>query len=54
MTASSLEEEQEIALSQGGDDFLRKPFRASEIFTLLETHLGAQFVYEKGEAQGER
>jgi hypothetical protein len=21
---------------------------------LLETHLGAQFVYEKGEAQGER
>ena len=51
LTASSFEEEREIVLSAGCDDFLRKPFREAEIFELLHQHLGVQYVYEEGEGQ---
>ena len=45
ITASSYEEEQSIALATGCDDFLRKPFKAEQIFHLLHRHLGLQYVY---------
>jgi signal transduction histidine kinase/CheY-like chemotaxis protein len=51
LSASSFEEELSVALSKGCDDFLRKPFRETEIFDLLHKHLGVQFVYEEGERQ---
>lgn len=47
LTASALEEEKAIALSIGCDDFIRKPFRESEIFGALQKHLGVQFIYEE-------
>lgn len=47
MTASMMEEERTATLSAGCDDFLRKPFRETEIFTMLTKHLGVQFVYEE-------
>jgi signal transduction histidine kinase/CheY-like chemotaxis protein len=47
LSASSFGEERAIALSQGCDDFLRKPFREHEIFGLLHRHLGVRFVYEE-------
>jgi hypothetical protein len=34
-----------MILSHGCDDFVRKPFRESEIFEKLETHLGVRFLY---------
>ncbi|MCP4401855.1 MAG: response regulator [bacterium] len=46
-TASAFEEEKAIVLSAGCNDFLRKPFRTSEIFEMLEKHLGIQFIYEE-------
>ncbi|MCP4403498.1 MAG: response regulator [bacterium] len=47
VSASTFEEERSAALLKGCHDFLRKPFRDAEIFELLHTHLGVQFVYEE-------
>ena len=47
VSASAFEEERTVALARGCNDFLRKPFRDTEIFELLRTHLGLRFVYEE-------
>jgi PAS domain S-box-containing protein len=47
LTASSFEDEREHVLAAGCDDFLRKPFRETEIFDLLHTYLGIRYVYEE-------
>ena len=47
LTASAFEEDRVTILSHGCDDFVRKPFRADEIFERLETHLGVRFLYEE-------
>jgi CheY-like chemotaxis protein len=49
LTASAFEEERELVLADGCDDYVRKPFRQDEIADKLARHLGAQFLYE-GEA----
>jgi len=46
LTASAFEEDREMVLSAGCDDFLRKPFREHEIFDALANHLGVRFVYD--------
>ena len=46
LTASVLEEEKAIILSAGCDDFIRKPFRQSQIFEAIEKHLGVEYIYE--------
>ena len=54
LTASALEEDRAVILSEGCDDYIRKPFRESDIFEAFEKHLGVQFIYagEEGEPQG--
>ena len=56
LSASVFEEERATALSKGCDDFLRKPFRETEMLELLQKYLGIRFVYEGEEhlATGER
>ncbi len=49
LTASVFEEDRLKVIEQGGDDFVRKPFRESEIFEMLHKHLGARFVFESEE-----
>lgn len=51
LTASAFEENKEKAFEYGCDDFLRKPFRESDIFSMLEQHLGVKYTY--GERNGE-
>lgn len=46
VTASALEEDRAVILSEGCDHYIRKPFREQEIFDAMEKHLGIQFVYE--------
>jgi PAS domain S-box-containing protein len=45
LTASAFEEDRERVLSEGCNDFVRKPFREDEIFEMLSLHLGVRFVY---------
>jgi signal transduction histidine kinase/CheY-like chemotaxis protein len=47
VTASALEEDREIILSEGCDGYIRKPFREDEIFASLEEHLGVRFIYQQ-------
>jgi two-component system sensor histidine kinase ChiS len=45
LTASALEEERSVILSEGCDDYVRKPFREEELFEILIKHLGVRFKY---------
>ncbi|MDM8525531.1 ATP-binding protein [Desulfococcaceae bacterium HSG8] len=46
VTASVFEEERSVVLSAGCDDFVRKPFKDSEIYEMIRNHLGVQYAYE--------
>ncbi len=50
ITASVLEEEKAVILSNGCDDFVRKPFRQETIFAMLTKHLGVHFIYGENSA----
>ncbi|WP_445370461.1 ATP-binding protein [Methylomonas sp. HW2-6] len=45
VTASAFMEQREEMLQAGMDDFIRKPYRAEEIYACLAKHLGVEFVY---------
>lgn len=47
VTANVLEEEKAVALSAGWDDLIKKPFRHSQVWQMLEQHLGVEFIYEE-------
>jgi signal transduction histidine kinase/CheY-like chemotaxis protein len=51
VTASTFEEERNLVLSAGCDDFLRKPFRESDIFDLMQKHIGVRYIYEEETAR---
>jgi CheY-like chemotaxis protein len=51
LTASALEEDRSVILSEGCDDYIRKPFREEEIFAAIGRHLGARYVYEAAEGE---
>ena len=46
LTASAFEDERALILSEGCDDYIRKPFRADEIANKLVMYLGVRVVYE--------
>jgi CheY-like chemotaxis protein len=50
LTASALEEDREVILSEGCDDYMRKPFREADLLAALEKHLGARFLYAEAPA----
>jgi signal transduction histidine kinase/CheY-like chemotaxis protein len=45
LTAHALEEERLKILEAGCDDFIRKPYRDTEIFDALSKHLNVRFLY---------
>lgn len=45
LTASAMEEELDPIFATGCDDFLRKPFLAEELFSLMTKHLGVCYTY---------
>lgn len=50
LTASAFKEDRQAVLAAGCDDFVRRPFRESEIFSMMGKHLGVDFIYETVEA----
>jgi polar amino acid transport system substrate-binding protein len=47
LTASAFEEDRLKVIENGCNDFVRKPFRASEIFEMIEKHIGVRYVFEE-------
>ncbi len=47
VTASALEEDRAVILSEGCDHYIRKPFREQELFDAMAKHLGIRFLYEQ-------
>ncbi|MEG3863790.1 ATP-binding protein, partial [Microcoleus sp. herbarium12] len=45
LTASTHEDKRSFSLLVGCDDFIRKPFRKTDIFDTLTKHLGVTYVY---------
>ncbi|NEP79277.1 MAG: response regulator, partial [Okeania sp. SIO3B3] len=45
LTASAFEEDKRAILSVGCDDFVRKPFRESELLRKIGKHLEAKYIY---------
>jgi two-component system sensor histidine kinase/response regulator len=46
LTASAFEEQRQMILAAGCDDFVRKPFQEEEIFNKMTQHLGVEYIYE--------
>ena len=47
LTAYALEQAKECALDAGCRDFLAKPFRSNEIFSMISRHLELEYTFEK-------
>jgi signal transduction histidine kinase/CheY-like chemotaxis protein len=47
LTASTLEEDRAIVLSAGCDDFVRKPFRETDILDAMNKHIGVRYIYDE-------
>ncbi len=46
LTASSFTDERDKVLASGFDDFLSKPFRESDLFTVMQKKLGLEYLYD--------
>jgi len=46
LTASSFEEDKASIIEKDFDDFMRKPYRESEIFEMITKHLNIKFIYQ--------
>lgn len=49
VTASAMMEQRDEMLAVGMNDFVRKPYRANEIYECLSRQLGVQFIYATDE-----
>jgi CheY-like chemotaxis protein len=47
VTASAFTEQRSEILDGGMDDYVRKPYQASEIYDCMEKHLGVKYLYER-------
>lgn len=47
LTASAFTDQKDQMINDGFNDFLRKPYRDTEIYEALEKHLGIRFEYEE-------
>lgn len=48
LTASVFKEERDNVMASGMDDFIRKPYRAEEIYDCVGRQLQVRFIHEKG------
>ena len=53
LTASAFEEDKQLILSAGCDDFVRKPFQETQLLMIISKHLGVKYIYEQELTQKE-
>lgn len=46
ISASAFDEKRDQAFAAGCDDYVRKPFKESEIYDLIQKHLSIEYIYE--------
>ncbi len=51
ITASAMEEDRAVILATGCDDFMGKPFQATELFEIMTKHLGVCYTYAESNHQ---
>jgi len=51
VSAGAWEEEKKTVLTEGADDFIRKPFREEDLLDILGNYLGIKYVYEEDGAE---
>lgn len=49
VTASAFIEQRDEMLQAGMDDFVRKPYRANELYDCMQRHLAVRFIYQNQE-----
>ena len=54
LTASAFEENKTKAFDSGCNDFVRKPFRESDIFNVMIKHLGVRYIYKQDDEQNQQ
>lgn len=47
LTANAFEDDRQLAVSAGCDDFVRKPVREEDVFEKMAHYLGVRYVYEE-------
>jgi FixJ family two-component response regulator len=50
LSANAFVKTQELAMSNGFDDFVAKPFPEAVIFEKMALHLGVRYIYEEDSA----
>ena len=54
LTASVFEEQRQVILSAGCDDFVHKPFRSEHLLAKMSEYLGVRYLYEEKDEVGNR
>ncbi len=54
VTASAMDDNRQELMGIGADDFIGKPFRETELFQKIHTHLGVEYVYAEDPAGAAR
>jgi len=52
VSAGAWEEERKTVLAEGLDDFIRKPFRETDVYDALRLHLDLEYAYQQRDGQG--
>jgi PAS domain S-box-containing protein len=49
ISASAFDEERDLFLASGANDFVKKPFQLSELLQIIKNHTGIEYVYKTAE-----
>ena len=50
VTASAMDENRQVLLGIGADDFISKPFRETDLFQKIHAQLGVEYIYAEERA----